>query len=307
MASFCQQRGALLDQILSRLKDAKDVELFTRQLAENLSTWAQASPKGDKAALQRLTEMVGKAPQGSSLLPYVTFRKLLAEFMPLLIEAGPDLPKTQAKWAEELTKFVQTYPKVEDAPEALNYLAMGCDFGGSKEKDEEAKRWYQQIVVNFPDHPLAAKARGCIRRIDLVGRPMELSAPTLGNGAAYDIAKQRGKVVVVYYWTSQCNECIGDFARLKQLQASYAAKGLELVGVNLDDKAEDAGKFLQSNPLPVPHLFQATEQGAGLNGPLGMQYGIMSLPTIILIGKDGNVINRSLQINELEAAVQKAL
>ncbi|HYT88428.1 MAG TPA: thioredoxin-like domain-containing protein [Gemmataceae bacterium] len=306
LVTFCQKRGALFDQILPRLKTADQIEIYTKQIADNLSTWAQASPKTDKTALQRLSELVSKAAPGSPLQPYLTFRKLVAEYMPLLIDLG-EAPKAQPKWAEELTKFVQAYPKAEDAPEALNYLAMGKDFGGTKENDEEAKRWYQQIVANFPDHPLAAKARGCIRRLELVGRPMELSAPTLGSGAAYDLAKQRGKVVVVYYWASISKECIGDFARLKQLHATYAAKGLELVGVNLDDTAEAASKFLQSNALAVPHLFAATKDNAGLSGPLAMQYGIMSLPTIILVGKDGNVINRSLQINDLEDAIKKAL
>ncbi len=215
---------------------------------------------------------------------------------------GPDLSKYQEEWMGELTKFVQQHAKAEDAPDALMQLGMGREFG----KEDEAKRWYQQLVNNFPEHPLAVKARGCIRRLELVGRPLELSGPTL-DGKTYNISGSRSKVVVVYYWSHECQACIGDFARLKQLLTTYAAKGLEVVGVSLDDTAKDAQQFLASNALPVPHLFQGDGQATGLNGPLGTQYGIMTMPNIFLVGKDGNVISRTLQINDLEDAIKKAL
>jgi thiol-disulfide isomerase/thioredoxin len=308
LAEYYKKRVALIEQVLAKVAKAEEREVWTKQIADNLGSAAQASPKGDTAALQRLTQMATeaeKAAPGSSLAGYLTFRKLWAEYAGPISTPSDELPQWQAKWMTALEKYVQTYPKSEDTPDALIQMAMSNDYGG-KEKEEIAKRWYQQLVANFPNHPLAAKAKGSIDRLELVGRPLKLSAPTL-TGQAYDVAQHRGKVIVVYYWASLCKDCIGDFARLKQLQASYGSKGLEIVGVNLDDRAEDAKAFLASHPLAAPHLFQATEQAAGLNGPLATQYGIMGLPTLFLVGKDGNVLNRSLQINELEDALKKAL
>src|SRR5262249_54538180 len=110
------------------------------------------------------------------------------------------------------------------------------------------------------------------------------------------------------YWASYCQSCAGDFARLKQLQATHGAKGLELVLVNLDDRAEEAQKFLQSNPLSGIHLFQAPAQGAtGLQSPLAIQYGILGLPNVFLVGRDGKVVDRTLQVTNLEEALRKAL
>jgi protein-disulfide isomerase len=40
---------------------------------------------------------------------------------------------------------------------------------------------------------------------------------------------------------------------------------------------------------------------------LATQYGIVAVPTIILVGKDGRVIDRSIQVVELEDAIKKAL
>ena len=73
-----------------------------------------------------------------------------------------------------------------------------------------------------------------------MGQPLQL-AGTTRTGAAFDISKLSGKVVVAYYWASYCDSvCVGEFARLKQLQTNYAAKGLEIVAVNLDDRKDDA-------------------------------------------------------------------
>ena len=131
--------------------------------------------------------------------------------------------------------------------------------------------------------------------------------PRLLKAAAFDLTNLKGKVVAVYYWASNCNACVGDFARMKQMQAASAAKGFEIVTVNLDDTPAAAMSFLNTNPLPGKHLFQATETAHGLESPLATQYGIVAVPTIILVGRDGRVIDHSIQINELEDAVKKAL
>ena len=89
--------------------------------------------------------------------------------------------------------------------------------------------------------------------------------------------------------------------------STYAAKGFELVSVNLDDRQEDASKYVQSNAVPGTVLFQSNGEQSGMTSPLATQYGIMALPSMFLVGKDGKVINRSLQINELEEAVRRAV
>ncbi len=305
LVRYYQKRVDLLDQIRTRAPE-KERESWTKQLADNLNTWAQSSEEKDKTALQKLgqlREQVVKAAKDSNLAAYVTYRELWAKYGPLLLKVGDDYAKIQREWSEELSKFVQQYPKAEDTPDALIQLAMGSEVAG---KEDEAKRWYQQIVTNFADHALAPKARGSVRRLELTGKPLELSGPTLG-GQPFDIAKLRGKVVVVYYWASYCRDIGSEIATLRKLQSTYGSKGLELVTVNLDERAEDAQKCLQSNALSAPHLFQASDNAAGMGSPLATQYGIMGLPTLFLVGKDGNVISRTLQVNSLEEAIKKAL
>jgi peroxiredoxin len=305
---FNQKRAGLIQQILAKA-DAKDKESWHKQLADNYSTWAQNSPEADRTAFNLLAQLkadVVKAASGSNLAGYVTFREMWAEFGPKLVSTtikGDDLVKLQEQWMAKLQGFVEAYPKAEDTPDALMHLAMGHEFG-TKEREEVAKRYYQQLFTNFPDHPSAAKAKGALKRLTLEGQPFELAGPKV-DGGAFNIAQLKGKVVVVYYWASDCQSCAADFARLKQLQSTYSAKGVEVVGVSLDDRAAQAQQYLKANNLGGTHLFQAGEQG-GMNSPLATQYGIMGLPHVILVGRDGRVINRSIQITELEEALKKA-
>jgi thiol-disulfide isomerase/thioredoxin len=220
-----------------------------------------------------------------------------------MVDPKLDQVKVQKEWNEELAKFVQAYPKAEDTADALIQLGMNAEFSG---KEDDAKGYYSALVTNFPEHLLMARAKGALARLNLNGQTMQLAGPTL-QGAAFDVSKLQGKVVVVYYWASYCKVCVGDFAQLKQIHTALAAKGMELVTVNLDERAKDATDYLHNTPLPGTHLFQAQAEQSGLNSPLATQYGIMGLPTMFLVGKDGRVINRSIQINELEDAIKKAL
>jgi hypothetical protein len=108
---------------------------------------------------------------------------------------------------------------------------------------------------------------------------------------------------VVYYWASWNQQSGEDLAKLKTMQGTYGAKGLEVVCVNLDNTADEAKRFLAGKSAPAVHLF---EQG-GLSSKLGEQYGILVLPTMFLVGKDGKVLNHAEQMTTIEEAAKKAL
>ena len=195
---------------------------------------------GDKSLvpiLKKWKDDFAKSMPGSNLAAYAAYRELWANHqLELLITPATKIPKVQEAFYEELAKFVQAYPKCDDAPDALIQIATGSEFSG---KDDEAKKWYSQIVTNFPNSTNVQKAAGALRRIDSVGQRFVLTGQTLA-GKNYTLPV--GKITVVYYWASYSTASTGDFATLKKLQQTFA-KDLEIVGVNLDEKAARAGLF----------------------------------------------------------------
>ncbi len=306
---YLEARVALVQQVLP-VVDPKDREGWYKQIFDNLSTLAQA---GDAPALKSLSAMAAQVAQAmpkSNLAAYGAYREMWANYALAISPPGKaptpaEIEKVQKTWLDQLARFVQNYPTAEDTtPDALHQLAMHTEFLGNK--DDEAKRWYEQVYKSFPKHYLADKCQGAVRRLELPGKKMELIAPQLGSGTPFDVSSVKDKLVVVYYWASNCSQCVGDFARLNKAYDTNPGK-MELVCVNLDDTAEQAQAYLKATPVRGVHLYQPPAKGAGgMSSPLALQYGINGLPTVFLIGRDGRVVSRSMQVSDLEAELKKA-
>src|SRR5262249_13036487 len=125
------KRADLLEKIVAAAPEAER-EQWIRQLADSFSTAAQSSAATEKRAYQRLLavekQLTAKLP-GQNLTAYVTFREMQAEYAAKL-SAGPsaNFDKVQTDWVDRLSKFVGSYPKAEDTPDALLQLGMVCEF-----------------------------------------------------------------------------------------------------------------------------------------------------------------------------------
>lgn len=295
-------RADVLEKIVAKTT-ARQQEDWTKQLADCLSAAAQNSPANDTSSYDRIAALSAKTQRSASakLAGYVAFREMSADYTRRLNAGGKnDIGKVQDYWRERLKKFVSEYPSADDAPDALLQLGMVSEFMG---KEAEAKNWYAKLAKEYAANPLAKKAEGCLRRLDLEGKRIELAGPKLGTQETFDISALSGKVVVIYYWASWNGQCASDFNRLKALQVQYKSKGLELVCINLDNNQMDAVTFLRNNNLDAVQMHQ---QGA-LESPLAQQYGILVLPNLFLVGKDGKVASRSVQISGLEDEIKKLL
>jgi hypothetical protein len=296
-------RADILEAIVGKVKP-QEREPWIRQVADSLSSASQYSSPSDTTALDRLRNLeaqLAKYMPGHNLTAYVTFREMQAELAAKVNKKGTDFNAVQKEWMERLGKFVQTYPRAEDTPDALLQAGMAAEF---LTKEVEAKNWYGQLVKNFPDKPQAKKAEGSIRRIDLEGKPLKLAGPLLTDtNVAFDLDQMAGKAVLVYYWASYNNQLQSDFAKLKSLLDTYGPKGLEVVCVNLDEKVEIARQALSGASPVGTHLYGA----GGLEGKFATDYGITMLPNLFLVGKDGKVVNRSAQIANVEEDLKKLL
>jgi thiol-disulfide isomerase/thioredoxin len=126
-----------------------------------------------------------------------------------------------------------------------------------------------------------------------------------GAQGPVSLAALKGKVVYVDFWASWCGPCRQSFPWMNALQARYAAKGLQVVGVNVDARRADADRFLAEVPATFAIGFDA-------QGDTPRRYAIKGMPTSVLIGADGKVIQvhngfRDEDRKALEAAIDGAL
>lgn len=114
-----------------------------------------------------------------------------------------------------------------------------------------------------------------------VGKP----APAFqlpGTPQAVRLADLKGRVAYVDFWASWCGPCKQSFPWMNEMQAKYGARGLSVIGINIDRKREDADKFLAATPAKFSILFDP-------DGKVAEKYQPKGMPTSFLIGADGVV------------------
>ena len=104
-----------------------------------------------------------------------------------------------------------------------------------------------RIVNEFPNSAAAKKAAGAQTRLDSVGKTIVLRGQS-PLGSPVDLAKYRGKVVLIQYWATWSVPAKADMATLKELWNKYG-RSFVIVGVSLG--IDTGGAIVRSCGLDV--------------------------------------------------------
>lgn len=102
------------------------------------------------------------------------------------------------------------------------------------------------------------------------------------GGENVRLSEQRGQVVMINFWASWCGPCRQEMPHLEALSKEFADYGFTLLGINVDEKREQADKLLAQIPVTFPILFDPASDVSRL-------YKVDAMPTTILIDRDGNL------------------
>lgn len=137
----------------------------------------------------------------------------------------------------------------------------------------------------------AAFALGCALAVAMLdaraSEPHELLgqlAPDLVarglTGQNVRISEFRGDVVVVSFWSGSCNTCRAQLEALDRIAKTYASAGLTVIGVNLDQDLERAGKFARAQDVQFQLLISTP-------GSTGNDYRVDRLPMTVFVDRAG--------------------
>jgi thiol-disulfide isomerase/thioredoxin len=94
-----------------------------------------------------------------------------------------------------------------------------------------------------------------------------------------------GKVTIIDFWATWCGPCRHALPGLKQLQAAYGSNQVEVVSISEDEDEGAWRSFVAQNGMNWT-------QKLDLNHQIMRQYGASALPTYVLIGRDGTVLQQ---------------
>jgi len=110
-----------------------------------------------------------------------------------------------------------------------------------------------------------------------------------------DLNQYKNKVVYLDFWASWCGPCRKSFPWLNSVEKKYAADGLVVIGVNLDNDLENAKTFLKEVPAEF-NVFSDPD------GQLAEQYKLIGMPSSFVIDGNGEVRHRHVGFKKASVA-----
>ncbi len=217
---------------------------------------------------------------------------------------GRTNPEWVSEFANQARLFASRFPH-EPNRSAFTLLTAGqtCDRAGLT---DDAKNCFLMVQSQFPDTVFAEQVNGFLRRLSLVGQPLELAGPTI-EGGYVSIDDDKDQPVLVVFWAATSPQFQQDCEPLKELQQRFASAGLGVIGVNLDVDEAEIDNFLSAHDLPWPHIFYSEPDKRGGRHPLARYYGVQQVPTYWLVDRTGTVVATPADLEELTARLQDLL
>jgi len=122
----------------------------------------------------------------------------------------------------------------------------------------------------------------------------------IGSTQTEDLQRYKGQVLYVDFWASWCGPCAQSFPFLNEMHEQLKDKGLQIVGINLDENPEDAKAFLAKIPASFKVVADASKQCA-------TDFDVKAMPSSYLIDRKGIVHHMHLGFRPGDAKDLRAL
>jgi len=119
------------------------------------------------------------------------------------------------------------------------------------------------------------------------------------DGHSVSLRDYRGRVVLVDFWATWCGPCHLQADILAPLYAEYRERGVEFLSVSVGEEVATVRDFVAKSPSPYPVLVDPADE-------LTPTYGIVALPTVLIVDKAGKVTYFNFGISDADT-LRKAL
>ncbi len=229
-----------------------------------------------------------------------------------------DAKKHYEEFLSELNALAEKYAGTEEALESKFYI--GAVHNEMHNYDAAIKCFSEvlaqkEINPNFMARSLYFKAKALIGKGDIVKAKeavaelrliepraadtfgSELSgmlrigmeAPTFNvadfNGKPVDLSKYKGNIIIIDFWATWGVPCMQEFPNVEKMYNKFKDKGVQFIGVSLDDDIEDLRGFVKQEEVEWPQIFD----GKRWNGVLPTLYHVQAIPTMFVLDRENKV------------------
>ncbi|MEQ1860152.1 MAG: TlpA disulfide reductase family protein [Chthoniobacteraceae bacterium] len=143
-----------------------------------------------------------------------------------------------------------------------------------------------QVPAEKKDAPTASTSAVPTGKGPALGELVEIKFTAI-DGRQVDLAKMRGKVVLIDFWATWCGPCIAELPHVIETYGKYHDKGFEIIGISFDSDRAALVRMTAAKQMSWPQFFD----GKGWKNAFGTRFGIRAIPTMWLVNKQGKLVS----------------
>ena len=124
-----------------------------------------------------------------------------------------------------------------------------------------------------------------------------------GKETLFSSIVENNKYTLLDFWASWCAPCRKSVPEIEALYNKYGKKGLAVVSLSLDTDAEAWKKCVADLGMKWTQLCNPE----GGSHQVGQAYGIEYIPTILIIGRNGEIVSRGLSGKALADKIESLM
>jgi peroxiredoxin len=127
------------------------------------------------------------------------------------------------------------------------------------------------------------------------------SAPT-PTGEVLALNEVLGKATILDFWAAWCKPCRAENPNVVRIYEKYHDKGLNIMGVSLDRKAEDWKKAIADDGLTWNHV-----SNVKYFDEIAQLYNVRAIPATFILDENGVIVAKNLRGQALEDKIAEML
>lgn len=162
----------------------------------------------------------------------------------------------------------------------------------------------QSLHVNVLEMKSQLKAEETAKKKTKIGAVApEITLPT-PKGESFSLSSLRGKYVLIDFWASWCRPCLMENPVLVKAYKKYSRKGFDILQVSLD---KEKGAWVEAIKAGRLNKWNHVSDLKYWDCAPAREYGIQSVPSNLLLDKEGKIIAKDLRGSALEEKLKEIL
>ena len=167
---------------------------------------------------------------------------------------------------------------IKDNPESVEPYEKLLDLA-ARSPDGKARSIANEVLALPVSEHNKAIANGILRRLDAVGKPLDMKFVAL-DGRQVDLSQMKGKVVLVDFWATWCAPCLAELPTLQALSEISDPDRISVITVNVRQLKSQVTRFVAATSLDLPVVLDP-------KGDISQTFDIRIYPTTLLIDTQG--------------------